>query len=258
MKFTSDEDSDSDADVATTTANKHKQIFTSISTFLSKVTDLSQVSLKDVKANLKTQGLYDRTNPTQKEYIKQTTIELIKTTAASKSEKDADEDSDEDSDEDADEDSDEDSDEDRSFGKSLKNKKKRKAPPRKTKKKKVNKKQKTTRSATLTALYALAKAMSVGPTVFKGLKESESPEEELSNRLKAKGANFQGLKPTSATIAKEASKAAKRKMLEGLDLSAIVESGGGRGRRRTKVAVSYAESCSDEEEEEEEEEGQDW
>ena len=257
MKFTSDEDSDSDADVATTTANKHKQIFTSIKNFLSKVTDLSQVSLKDVKANLKTQGLYDRTNPTQKEYIKQTTIELIKTTAASKSEKDADEDSDEDSDEDADEDSDEDSDEDRSFGKSLKNKKKRKAPPRKTKKKKVNKKQKTTRSATLTALYALAKAMSVGPTVFKGLKESESPEEELSNRLKAKGANFQGLKPTSATIAKEASKAAKRKMLEGLDLSAIVESGSGRGSRRTKVAVSYAESCSDEEEEEEEE-GQDW
>ena len=256
MKFTSDEDSDSDADVATTTANKHKQIFTSIKNFLSKVTDLSQVSLKDVKANLKTQGLYDRTNPTQKEYIKQTTIELIKTTAASKSEKDADEDSDEDSDEDADEDSDEDSDEDRSFGKSLKNKKKRKAPPRKTKKKKVNKKQKTTRSATLTALYALAKAMSVGPTVFKGLKESESPEEELSNRLKAKGANFQGLKPTSATIAKEASKAAKRKMLEGLDLSAIVESGSGRGSRRTKVAVSYAESCSDEEEEEEE--GQDW
>ena len=252
MKFTSDEDSDSDADVATTTANKHKQIFTSIKNFLSKVTDLSQVSLKDVKANLKTQGLYDRTNPTQKEYIKQTTIELIKTTAASKSEKDADEDSDED----ADEDSDEDSDEDRSFGKSLKNKKKRKAPPRKTKKKKVNKKQKTTRSATLTALYALAKAMSVGPTVFKGLKESESPEEELSNRLKAKGANFQGLKPTSATIAKEASKAAKRKMLEGLDLSAIVESGSGRGSRRTKVAVSYAESCSDEEEEEEE--GQDW
>ena len=237
MKFTSDEDSDSDADVATTTANKHKQIFTSIKTFLSKVTDLSQVSLKDVKANLKTQGLYDRTNPSQKEYIKQTTIELIKTTAASKSEKDADE--------------------DRSFGKSLKNKKKRKAPPRKTKKKKVNKKQKTTRSATLTALYALAKAMSVGPTVFKGLKESESPEEELSNRLKAKGANFQGLKPTSATIAKEASKAAKRKMLEGLDLSAIVESGSGRGSRRTKVAVSYAESCSDEEEEEEEE-GQDW
>ena len=237
MKFTSDEDSDSDADVATTTANKHKQIFTSIKNFLSKVTDLSQVSLKDVKANLKTQGLYDRTNPTQKEYIKQTTIELIKTTAASKSEKDADE--------------------DRSFGKSLKNKKKRKAQPRKTKKKKVNKKQKTTRSATLTALYALAKAMSVGPTVFKGLKESESPEEELSNRLKAKGANFQGLKPTSATIAKEASKAAKRKMLEGLDLSAIVESGSGRGSRRTKVAVSYAESCSDEEEEEEEE-GQDW
>ena len=257
MKFTSDEDSDSDADVATTTANKHKQIFTSIKNFLSKVTDLSQVSLKDVKANLKTQGLYDRTNPSQKEYIKQTTIELIKTTAASKSEKDADEDSDEDSDEDADDDSDEDSDEDRSFGKSLKNKKKRKAPPRKTKKKKVNKKQKTTRSATLTALYALAKAMSVGPTVFKGLKESESPEEELSNRLKAKGANFQGLKPTSATIAKEASKAAKRKMLEGLDLSAIVESGSGRGSRRTKVAVSYAESCSDEEEEEEEE-GQDW
>jgi len=257
MKFTSDEDSDSDANVATTTANKHKQIFTSIKTFLSKVTDLSQVSLKDVKANLKTQGLYDRTNPSQKEYIKQTTIELIKTTAASKSEKDADEDSDEDADEDADEDSDEDSDEDRSFGKSLKNKKKRKAPPRKTKKKKVNKKQKTTRSATLTALYALAKAMSVGPTVFKGLKESESPEEELSNRLKAKGANFQGLKPTSATIAKEASKAAKRKMLEGLDLSAIVESGSGRGSRRTKVAVSYAESCSDEEEEEEEE-GQDW
>jgi hypothetical protein len=253
MKFTSDEDSDSDADVATTAANKHKQIFTSIKTFLSKVTDLSQVSLKDVKANLKTQGLYDRTNPTQKEYIKQTTIELIKTTAASKSEKD----SDEDSDEDADDDLDEDSDEDRSFGKSLKNKKKRKAPPRKTKKKKVNKKQKTTRSATLTALYALAKAMSVGPTVFKGLKESESPEEELSNRLKAKGANFQGLKPTSATIAKEASKAAKRKMLEGLDLSAIVESGSGRGSRRTKVALSYAESCSDEEEEEEEE-GQDW
>jgi hypothetical protein len=253
MKFTSDEDSDSDADVATTAANKHKQIFTSIKTFLSKVTDLSQVSLKDVKANLKTQGLYDRTNPTQKEYIKQTTIELIKTTAASKSEKD----SDEDSDEDADDDLDEDSDEDRSFGKSLKNKKKRKAPQRKTKKKKVNKKQKTTRSATLTALYALAKAMSVGPTVFKGLKESESPEEELSNRLKAKGANFQGLKPTSATIAKEASKAAKRKMLEGLDLSAIVESGSGRGSRRTKVAFSYAESCSDEEEEEEEE-GQDW
>jgi hypothetical protein len=253
MKFTSDEDSDSDADVATTAANKHKQIFTSIKTFLSKVTDLSQVSLKDVKANLKTQGLYDRTNPTQKEYIKQTTIELIKTTAASKSEKD----SDEDSDEDADDDLDEDSDEDRSFGKSLKNKKKRKAPQRKTKKKKVNKKQKTTRSATLTALYALAKAMSVGPTVFKGLKESESPEEELSNRLKAKGANFQGLKPTSATIAKEASKAAKRKMLEGLDLSAIVESGSGRGSRRTKVALSYAESCSDEEEEEEEE-GQDW
>jgi hypothetical protein len=257
MKFTSDEDSDSDADVATTAANKHKQIFTSIKTFLSKVTDLSQVSLKDVKANLKTQGLYDRTNPTQKEYIKQTTIELIKTTAASKSEKDSDEDSDEDADDDLDEDSDEDSDEDRSFGKSLKNKKKRKAPPRKTKKKKVNKKQKTTRSATLTALYALAKAMSVGPTVFKGLKESESPEEELSNRLKAKGANFQGLKPTSATIAKEASKAAKRKMLEGLDLSAIVESGSGRGSRRTKVTLSYAESCSDEEEEEEEE-GQDW
>ena len=244
MKFTSDEDSDSDTDVTI----KHKQIFSCIKTFLSTA-DLGKVSLKDVKTNLKTQGLYDRTNPTQKEYIKQTTIELIKTTAASKNSKTTSSESDEDLE-------DEDSGEDRSFGNSLKNKNKRKAAPRKTKKKKANKRQKTARSATLKALYALAKAMSVGPTVFKGLKESESQEQELANRLKSKGANFQGLKPSSATIAAASKATAKRKMLEGLDLSAIVESGSGRGSRRTKVAISYAESCSDEEEEDEEE--QDW
>ena len=72
--------------------NNHTPMFSSIETFLSKVTDLNEVSMKDVKANLKTQGLYDRTNQTQQEYIKQTTIELwkievIKADAASKNSK---------------------------------------------------------------------------------------------------------------------------------------------------------------------------
>ena len=72
-------------------------MFSSIKTCLSKVADRDrkQVSMKHVKANLKTQGLYDhRTNQTQQEYIKQTTIELwkievIKADAASKNSKDA-------------------------------------------------------------------------------------------------------------------------------------------------------------------------
>ena len=94
--------------------------------------------------------------------------------------------------------------------------------------------------------------MGLGPTMFRGLKEIDTNEgkcDELAERLREKGAKFRGDTPTASVISKAKATTEKRKMLEGLDTSLIMDSpvrGGGR-RGRNKVQVSYAESNSEEE-----------
>ena len=96
--------------------------------------------------------------------------------------------------------------------------------------------------------------MSAGPTMFKGLKDLESDSDrcdELASRLRSKGATFKGNKPSQLDIAKAKEKTLKKKMLEGLDTSLILDSRSGRGGRGSvsrKPPVSYAESGSSEEE----------
>ena len=240
--------------------NSKDKVKQEITAFVSSSKDLSKLSMKDVKNHLKDKGIYDST---VKVFIKQFTITTIQNQAAkaaktAKTKEATPSSSDDSSSASSDSDSDSDSpssSSSRSFGKSLKNQKKRKTKPTKSKLK-IKKKQKTkpTRSPTLSALYLLCSAMSAGPTMFKGLKDLESDSDrcdELASRLRSKGATFKGNKPSQHDISKAKEKTLKKKMLEGLDTSLILDSSSGRGGRGGRVSrkppVSYAESGSSEE-----------
>ena len=221
-----------------------EQIASSISNFVAQQQDLSSCSMKDIKKMLKEKHLYTSEN---KDFIKTTTIQTIQALQKSKG---------------ADDGSD-DSEEERNFRQPVQNNKQKRKAKAKAPKQRATKKQKgTQKSPTLTQLYALARAMSIGPTVFKGLNGLADSQkcEQLAERLKSKEhcPKFQGLKPSSAVIAAATRATEKRKMLEGLDLSVVLDSpvrGGGRGGRRSKAPVSYyADSCSEVEASEEDEE----
>tara|TARA_B110000208_G_C11335740_1_gene271776 strand:+ start:88 stop:411 length:324 start_codon:yes stop_codon:yes gene_type:complete len=96
--------------------------------------------------------------------------------------------------------------------------------------------------------------MGEGPSIYRGLKDIGTDDERvtvLARRLRDKGATFKGNTPTASVISKAKARTERRKMLEGLDASLILDSpvrgSSGSRRGRNKVPVSYAESGSDQE-----------
>lgn len=109
----------------------------------------------------------------------------------------------------------------------------------------------------LKKLNRMARAMGKAPAIFAKLPENDSDRvKELSKRLKEAGADFSGLLPTLNDINKALKETEKRKTLEGMDLSNILDSST-RGRRSSRKAIkySYEESPEEEPAQENEEEG---
>lgn len=109
----------------------------------------------------------------------------------------------------------------------------------------------------LKKLNKMARAIGKSPVIFNGLPEDKSKRVvELSNRLKESGAKFIGKVPTEGEITISRSEYEKKKTLEGLSSSNIIET---KSRRRSTVAIKYnveqdLDLGSDEEEDDETEE----
>ena len=137
--------------------------------------------------------------------------------------------------------------------------KKRKSRPAKkpTKKKKAAAAAASTAySKAVNSLLELGKAIRVGPSLYRGLKQLDDEDEQidvLTERLQAAGASWKGRLPGPRDIAQ--AKAAKQRQddLDGIDTSLILDEGRG-GRRRARVSYVQKEQPLDGDEEEEEEE----
>mmetsp|Transcript_9066 Transcript_9066/g.10472 ORF Transcript_9066/g.10472 Transcript_9066/m.10472 type:complete len:284 (-) Transcript_9066:298-1149(-) len=102
----------------------------------------------------------------------------------------------------------------------------------------------------LKILYDLGKAMRVGPTLYRGLKDLSSDlerTETLTIRLKKAGASWKGRLPCTKDVENARKKRSRMDDMDGLDTSLIldnVESSGRKRRSRSKI-VNY--SLDDEE-----------
>ena len=112
---------------------------------------------------------------------------------------------------------------------------------------KTGRKKKAQRSSAMQSLYAMARALSCGPSVYRGLQDISDRAgcDLLRKRLKSAGAKIKGKVPTHAEINVAKKMAERKRMLDGLDQSLVIESrgrGGRPSRRRATKVVSYAES----------------
>lgn len=115
-----------------------------------------------------------------------------------------------------------------------------KTKKKQTTKRKSSKPAASSYSSNVNSLLDLGKAMRMGPSLYKGLKEMDDEEQisTITERLLASGASWTGKIPTSKDVQKAKAKRQREDDLDGMDTSLIIEG----GRRRRTGAVNYADN----------------
>ncbi|KAG5192327.1 hypothetical protein JKP88DRAFT_266214, partial [Tribonema minus] len=92
----------------------------------------------------------------------------------------------------------------------------------------------------LVALRAMGRAMGMGPSLYKGLKEESKRVQVtmLFRRLKDGGARFKGDVPTQTEISRAQREREKRQDMDGIDTSLIIESGTRQRRGAARAAAA--------------------